>query len=185
MEIKDRIILACRELARPGGFYNINMDELAAHAGVSKRTVYRYFRSKEDIIEATLDAFMAEASAEVDRMLASETDPAKFVANMFKYLLTNGQFIINPAGLRDLRQHYPLLWQKIDNFRTKRVETVIEFLINNSHSSLLKEIDRRIISAVILASIQSVLTPEFILDNGLTFEETASQLGKLLIAAFT
>lgn len=184
MDIKERILIACRELSRSGGFYNINMDELASRAGVSKRTVYRYFRSKEEIIEAVLDAFMAETGAEVDRLLAGEMEPAVFVAAIFQYLSVNGQFIINPAGLDDLRKHYPFLWQKIDDFRIQRVRNIIHILITNSKNPLIKQIDQRIITAVILASIQSILTPDFILDNGLTFEETAAQLRQLLIAAF-
>lgn len=184
MDIKERILLACRELSRSGGFYNINMDELASRAGVSKRTVYRYFRSKEEIIEATLDAFMAEAGVEIDRLLADKTDPALFVTNMFQYLSVNGQFIISPVGLEDLRKHYPFLWKKIDDFRTKRVENIIQMLITSCKNPIIMEIDQRIISAVIIASIHSVLTPDFILDNGLTFEQTATQLSKLLISAF-
>jgi hypothetical protein len=36
--------------------------------------------------------------------------------------------------------------------------------------------------AVILASIQAVLNPDFVLANNLTFEETARQLSKLLLS---
>lgn len=184
MDISYRILLACRELSRSNGFYNINMDELAFQAGVSKRTVYRYFRSKEEIIEATLDGFMADAEAEVERLLTENMDPALFVTTVFKYLSEKGQFIINPVGLDDLRKHYPFLWKKIDDFRTKRVRSIINMLITSCKNPIIAEIDQRIISAVIIASIQTVLTPDFILDNGLTFEETAEQLSKLLISAF-
>jgi AcrR family transcriptional regulator len=184
LDIKEKIILACREMSRLGGFFNINMDELALRAGVSKRTVYRYFRSKEEIIEAVLDAFMLETEAEIDRLLTIEMAPDVFITEILKYLSTNGQFIINPVGLDDLRKHYPYLWQKLDNFRTDRIRNIIKILITSIKNPIIMEIDQRIISAVILASIKSVMTPDFILDNGLTFEETAGQLGQLLISAF-
>lgn len=185
MDIKERILMACRELSRSGGFYNINMDDLAARAGVSKRTVYRYFRSKEEIIEATLDAFMIKSGEEIERLLNNNTEPDVFIASVFEYLSLNAQFIISPAGLDELRKHYPLLWQKIDAFRVKKISKVIQKLIVSSKNPSIAKIDQRIITAVITASIQSVLTPDFILDHGLTFEETASQLSQLLISALT
>jgi len=40
-------------------------------------------------------------------------------------------------------------------------------------------IDQRLATAAVLASIQAVLNPEFILDNQLTLEEAARQLVEL------
>ncbi|MDD3363830.1 MAG: TetR/AcrR family transcriptional regulator [Syntrophomonas sp.] len=183
MDIKERIIVACRDLSRAQGFHNVNMEELAVRAGVSKRTLYRYFPGKEAVIEATLDAFMAEVAGEVERILQSEKEPARILSGLLQYLFIHGQFVINPQSFNDLKQHYPHLWQKIDQFRLNRVRAVLTF-INNNEGVLSQEIDPRIITAVILASIQAVLNPDFVLTNNLTFEETARQLSKLLMSAF-
>lgn len=55
MDIRERIIKACRDLAVEQGLRGFTMDELAQRAGLSKRTVYRYFDSKQAIIQASLD----------------------------------------------------------------------------------------------------------------------------------
>jgi AcrR family transcriptional regulator len=39
MSIRDRIIHSCRDLAGSKGFYSLTVDELAAAAGISKRTL--------------------------------------------------------------------------------------------------------------------------------------------------
>jgi AcrR family transcriptional regulator len=181
MNIKDRIIAACRDLSRQRGFHNINMDELAARAGVSKRTVYRYFSGKEAIIEATLDVFMDEVAFEADQLMQNEEEPARILSNLLNYLFINGQFVINPYSFNDLRVYYPRLWQKIDRFRLERIVSVLDYTNHNGKSALLSEVDPRIVSAVILASIQTVLNPNFVLANNLTFEETARQLNTLLL----
>lgn len=183
MDIRDRILIACRDLARTKGFYNLNMDELAKLAGVSKRTVYRYFRSKEEIIEATLDAFMAHMAHQIDQILTREDPAPEMIAAVMKELFAQGQFIFNPNGLNDLRVHYPHLWQKIDSFRMERARIAIAVYMQRSDNRVLQGIDPRIISTVILASLQAVLNPDFILENGLTFEATAIQLSKFLIAS--
>jgi AcrR family transcriptional regulator len=184
MSIRDRILAACRELARVKGFYNMSMDELARQTGVSKRTIYRYFRSKEEIIEACLDTFMAHMTLEFEKILQQE-DPAEMIASIVKQIFTHGQFITNPAGLNDLRVHYPQLWAKIDNFRVGKIRAAISFIYLQSKSPVLREIDPRIITAITLASIQAVINPDFIIENDLTFEDTVSQFSKLLIASFS
>jgi AcrR family transcriptional regulator len=160
------------------------MDELANRAGVSKRTVYRYFPSKEAVIEATIDAFMAEVAREADRLMQQEMEPTCILSQLLQYLFTHGQFVINPQSFNDLKQHYPHLWQKVDQFRLNRIRTILEHINTRSNISLDKELDPRIVTAVILASVQAVLTPDFVLANNLAFEETARQLSKLLMSAF-
>jgi len=183
MDIRTRITSACRELSQARGFHNMNMDELAARAGVSKRTVYRYFPSKEDIIEATVKAFLDQVASEADQLLQIEKEPARILSGLLNYLFIHGQFLINPFSFNDLRVYYPNLWQKIDQFRVERIRAVLGLISSNSESSLKGEVDPRIVSAVILASIQAVLNPDFVLANNLTFEETARQLSKLLVSA--
>ena len=184
MGIRERILAACRGLARVKGFYNMNMDELALQAGVSKRTVYRYFRSKEEIIEASLDAFTAEMAQNIEKITVQDLPAPEMITAIMKNLITNGQFILNPLVLNDLRVHYPQLWKKIDAFRLERARFAIARYIQQSNNPALQEIDPRIITAVILASIQAVLNPDFILENGLTFESTAIQLSRFLMASF-
>lgn len=181
MDIRTRILLACRDLALTKGFYNLNMDELARQAGVSKRTVYRYFRSKEEIIEATLDVFMEHMQSAMGSILVTQETPPEMIAAVMKEVFSHGQFIFNPATLNDLRVHYPHLWRKIDDFRTERARIMLGTFIERSENRSLQEIDPRILATVLLASIQAVLNPEFILENNLTFESTANQLSQFII----
>ncbi len=163
----------------------MNMDELAQQAGVSKRTIYRYFRSKEEIIEASLDAFTAEMAQKVENITAQDLPAPEMIAAIMKNLITYGQFILNPMVLNDLRIHYPQLWKKIDAFRLEKARVAISRYMQQSKNPALQEIDPRIITAIILASIQAVLNPDFILENGFTFESTATQLSKFLLASFS
>ncbi len=180
MNISQRIVAAYRELAGERGFHSVTMDEVASQAGLTKRTVYRYFRSKEAVIEAIIDAFMAGATEESERLLATEQNPADFMASFIKYLFSQGRFFANPQGLKDLQQFYPHLWKKIEDFRAGRVQLILEALISRDNSGIWRDTDPQILTTAILAAIQAVVNPDFILKNGLTFEETVNQMSKLL-----
>jgi AcrR family transcriptional regulator len=184
MDIGERIINACQALALNQGLHRFTMDALAARAGVSKRTIYRYFPSKEAVIEATLDDFMQRTAAEVQQMLAQEKNPPALINRLVSYLLANGRFLTNRATLNDLRLYYPHLWKKIDSFRLRQMRSVLGQLME-SNPALRQDIDPRIIAAVMTAVVQNVLQPDFILENNLSFEETVRQISLLFSSFFS
>ena len=49
-ETRDALITAAYELFRERGFGATTMDDVAEHAGVSRRTAFRYFPSKETLV---------------------------------------------------------------------------------------------------------------------------------------
>jgi AcrR family transcriptional regulator len=50
----ERIVATAVELAEEGGFENVRLREVAAVSGVALGTLYRHFRSKEDLLLAAL-----------------------------------------------------------------------------------------------------------------------------------
>jgi TetR/AcrR family transcriptional regulator, mexJK operon transcriptional repressor len=53
---RESILEAAQALFQSSGFIGTSMDKIAANAGVTKQTVYRYFDSKEALFKATLEA---------------------------------------------------------------------------------------------------------------------------------
>jgi AcrR family transcriptional regulator len=69
--IFDRIFDVAIELAEEGGYDNVRQRDVAARAGVALGTLYKRFRSKEDILSAALE----RETAQLERTL--ETLPVK------------------------------------------------------------------------------------------------------------
>ncbi len=184
-DIRERIISAFMELSKTKGFYRVTMDELSVLAGLSKRTVYRYFASKEEIIEAVIDSIIQRVTRELDRVIAEAHTPAELIAQALQNLYLYGQnLVFNPLILEDLRSHYPHFWQKIDRYRMEKAQNLIKAILSKSDKDLTREIDPRIMCTAFLAAIQAVVNPEFILKNGLTFQETLTQVVGLFTHGF-
>ena len=49
METKDRILKGAEELFLKYGIKSITMDDIAKHLGVSKKTIYQYYSSKDQL----------------------------------------------------------------------------------------------------------------------------------------
>lgn len=51
MSKKENVIISARELFCKYGYKKVSMDEIAKKSGVTKRTIYTYFKVKNDLIK--------------------------------------------------------------------------------------------------------------------------------------
>ncbi|GHF86252.1 TetR family transcriptional regulator [Kitasatospora xanthocidica] len=70
--VADELTRAALELLADGGFEAVTVDEIAAAAGVSKRTFFRYFASKEDVVVRFLAGLGAAMREELAARPAAE-----------------------------------------------------------------------------------------------------------------
>ncbi|MBO8158734.1 TetR/AcrR family transcriptional regulator [Thermosyntropha sp.] len=184
MDMAEKILMACRMLIEQRGFRGFTVDDLALNAGVSKRTIYKYYRSKDEIIEKVVEVFLTKMQEEVNKLINGNEKLPDIPNIMLKNLIKHGRFIIMPNSLEDLKLYYPHIWQKIDNFRIEQMRKLIEKALNECNIVEIKEVNPTIISTALAAAVQAVLNPIFILDNNIGFEDAANQLGKLFSVIF-
>jgi TetR/AcrR family transcriptional regulator, cholesterol catabolism regulator len=90
----DKILDVAIALAEKGGFDNIRQREVAARAGVALGTLYKRFRSKEDILCAALDRDSAALERRMEDNPVRGDDASERLTAFFK-LVTRG-FIRKP-----------------------------------------------------------------------------------------
>ena len=66
-------------------FDSLTIDEIASEAGISRRTFFRYFTSKEDVVFAFLDQWTVRLAADIVARPADE-DPVAAVQYSFRQL---------------------------------------------------------------------------------------------------
>lgn len=75
---RDELVQNALQVFYSGGFHAVGMDSLAKATGVSKTAIYKHFRTKEDLILATLRLRDEQfRNWLVRRVEALETDPRK------------------------------------------------------------------------------------------------------------
>ncbi|WP_194911249.1 TetR family transcriptional regulator [Catenulispora rubra] len=70
--VRDELAEAALRLLARQGFEETTVDELAAAAGVSRRTFFRYFASKEDVVISSVVVVCEAIVAEVEARPAGE-----------------------------------------------------------------------------------------------------------------
>jgi AcrR family transcriptional regulator len=83
-ETRRRILAAADELFYSAGIRSVGVDEIAEKAGITKRTLYYHFPSKDSLIAAYLEARDEPTLARYMRWLdESEGDLARQIVGMF------------------------------------------------------------------------------------------------------
>lgn len=71
---KEQIIEAARKLFHQFGFKKVSMDEIAKEAGVTKRTIYMYFNSKEELLKYFIQEEIKNMEGLVERVEEKNLD---------------------------------------------------------------------------------------------------------------
>jgi AcrR family transcriptional regulator len=112
LETKRRILDAAYGLFWRQGFLRVAMDDIAARANVTKRTLYQHFSSKDDLIKSTL-AHCSEFALSRLRQFKRPPDMDDFIDSYFGELSdwaakprwSGGGFTRVVVELADLRGH--------------------------------------------------------------------------------
>ncbi len=173
--MKNRVINAYFRLLPTKGLYHVTMDELSKEAGISKRTLYRYFETKDALIDELFNHFFDRMNHEIDETIRKNNCAEDIFDGMSEIVCGSGQTMINPVVLEDLRQYYPHYWEKLDRFRINNIEKVIHSVIEENPECA-KDIDPRLVSKIIISSMQAILNPYYVASNNLPIKETARQM---------
>jgi len=76
-----------------GGFHATRMDAALAGSGISKRTIYKYFSSKEDLIEAVLQLYSESIVHELFDPVANIEDPREQIVAFFDVRKATGRVL--------------------------------------------------------------------------------------------
>ncbi|WP_375587647.1 TetR/AcrR family transcriptional regulator [Flagellimonas aurea] len=105
---KDILAYAIENFTKFGS-KRFSMDELAKSLGISKKTLYKHFNSKEKLVKESLQYYLDNIRANVDNYILenpNEEQPLTTVIFIYKQGLITFQEI-NPAFLYGLHKYYP------------------------------------------------------------------------------
>jgi len=107
-ETRDAILDATDRLLASRGFRGVTMDDVAREAGVSRRTVYMYFPSKEDVGLSSIDRVVENAQRYLRELAAEQGDPAVVLRNMLL-----GRVLFRVDSIREYRQSLDELFEAV------------------------------------------------------------------------
>ncbi|PKV63324.1 TetR/AcrR family transcriptional regulator [Pontibacter ramchanderi] len=146
------------------GYSKVLMADLAKQLGMSKKTLYQYFRGKEELLHAVIKHYLEELQHDVEHLLQQEEADFNYKAE--QVFRTVGQRFarINGQLLKDIRKHTPKTWQLLQQYRTeaafKRFKTLLEE--GNQKGFIRKDANTSLAVLLYASALEKILDPEFI-----------------------
>jgi len=86
-EYKEMIVHAAEAVILRRGYQAATMDDIAREAQFSKATLYKYFRTKSEIVREILLHFFDDIERELDRILHEDVDPREKLRQAIRSIL--------------------------------------------------------------------------------------------------
>jgi AcrR family transcriptional regulator len=171
---RTRILEVAGTLLLAYGFNALTMDDLARELGMSKKTLYVHFPSKNALAEAILDGIGKSIRVQLDAVLSHPN--LTFAQKLCGVIDVVGSVLgkVSPATFRDLQRNAPHLYQKIEEVRQKNVPFVIGSLIRTgiAEGMVRPEIDPAFAAEFWLQAIRGLVQPDILDRTQLTPRQT-------------
>jgi len=147
MEALEKILSAASALFKQYGFKSITMDDIAHRAGISKKTLYQHFVSKQEVV---LESVLWYSKQKVNECRFQILDTENAIEAMVRMLafMDEMNHRINPMALFELQRYFP---QAYDTFREVLIEKDVVMIRENIEQGMLEGIYRSGLNADLLA----------------------------------
>ena len=169
---KERIVSLASSRFFQEGFSKITLDELASELAMSKKTLYKFFANKEDLLNTVVDRLMMEARQRLSSIMGSQKS---FVEKLSEILTFLGQLVrrVSKPFQRDLQLHAPEVWTRVEEFRRLRITEVFGRLIDQGidEGYIRRDINRRVFFLSYLGAIENVVRPAVLTNESFSGHE--------------
>ncbi|SMD09092.1 TetR/AcrR family transcriptional regulator [Sporomusa malonica] len=173
---KQILFAAAQEMNERGVKFTI--DSVAARLGISKKTVYQYYPSKDAIITSIIDAALADIDAQKLQAMERQCD---FVSKLTAIITVEPKLFgkINYWVLDDIKRYRPQEWERINRFRQARVTDIGRMLEAGIASGHIRSINTKVAAKMLLSTCAELLDYRFLDENNLTFGDALKALNDI------
>jgi len=163
--ISERLLMTAMQEFMQYGFSRISMDDLAIRMGMSKKTLYKYYPSKEELVKAVLELRKQRAS-ELMAFIETKVPKHAFGEKIVQVSQKVAEFLseIQPHVMFDLKKSFPLIFDDFDTFRKASIVKGFTIALNEGRASGVFRDDIPIELAVHmhLTLISTMMNPEYL-----------------------
>ncbi|HEY3251471.1 MAG TPA: TetR/AcrR family transcriptional regulator [Ignavibacteria bacterium] len=168
---KEKILYFTHAKFITEGFYKTTMDEIARDLQISKKTIYKHFPSKEDLLQAVCDMRLDTMHEKIDEIVESNVDS---IAKFLKMINLNKSMMMNcsPMWFKDLQVHAPHCLNRFNEVKEKKLMNVLSRLFEQGKKEkLVQNVPTQILIAAMIGAIDAVTHGEFILNSKYSFHD--------------
>lgn len=161
-EIKDRIRIRAYEMFSQYGYSKISMEEIAGNLGISKRTLYKHYSNKENILKEIVSTAKCEIETFIETLINNKKLQFIEKLKMFMNFIAKQTARLENPMIHDLMKCNPEIWNDIVEFRKNKTYKHFSELIEQGKKSRIfnKDLNTEVIVIAYVSSVHSLISPD-------------------------
>ena len=151
----ERIIQGGEDLFLKAGIKSVTMDDIAKQLGISKKTIYHFFKDKNELVIALTKKKLQEDEDQMSEIISKSDNVIEEMINMMK--CSEEIFSrINPIVIHDMQKYHPDAWKQFQTFKADvLVKKLEELLIKGIKQGYIRtDIDVKIIALMRVMQVE-------------------------------
>ena len=145
--MQDRIVNKARELMFQTGVKHVTMDDLATQLGISKKTIYQYFKDKDALVSSVVEFELANHALICNQSMKL-ADNAVHEIFLLMTVIQEMFNKMNPLALFEIEKYYPLAFEKIKNHKD---DFIFSMISTNLEKGIAEGLYRKDVDVTILS----------------------------------
>jgi len=166
MEAQEKILKAALSLFFKYGIKHVTMDDIAKELGMSKKTIYQFFKEKDDLVNQLCDLELKEQECQFVAMSKEASDPIHelfLISHKMRTMMQN----INPNFFMDLQKFYPTAFKRFQKFKE---ECAFQNIVDNIKRGMELGVYRKDLDEEFVARYRLAQIDQLMFGNAFTFE---------------
>lgn len=179
----QRVLQAARQQFFAHGLRTVSMDDLAAQLGMSKKTLYVHFPSKDALVKAVLLDKAQEVERDLAQLSRAHASTVESALHSLLGCLQRHTSEIQPIFVRDMARETPELFHLIEQRRRKVITRHFGALFKKGQNAgmIRTDIPTHLIIEILLGAVQSIVNPPKLTALGLTVENGYSSIIRVIL----
>lgn len=176
-DIRERIITAASERFIEEGFSSVPVEEIAAGLGMSKKTFYKHFTSKEELLGVVTERILEGVHEQFAAIVERDIPFPEKLESLVTFLGERLTRLSRPM-LRDLQRHSPLLWTRVQQFRRERISNDFKSLLLRGarEGFVRRDVDIDLFLMAFIGAVEAVVNPAVLAGQSLSVREVVRSI---------
>ena len=166
------------------GIKHVTMDDIARELGMSKKTIYQFYKEKDDLVNQLCEIEIVEQELIFQHMGQTDKDPIHeimMISTKMRELMQN----INPVFFMDLQKFYPAAFKRFQQFK---MSCVYESVVSNIRRGIAigvyrQDLDVEFVSKYRLTQIDMLMFGNYFSFEKISFIKTNELLLDMFVYA--
>jgi len=141
------------------GFKSVSMDDLSTQMGISKKTIYKYFDGKEELISSCLKDYLRQEEQLLQHLEQSSVDAVEDMIRTSEHFMNTFREM-RSGNLYELQKYYKSVWLQIVDWESQFIKQRMSNNLKRGISEGLyrDNIDPEIISDLYVQNIYNIVS---------------------------